>query len=234
MNETLTIKVEPARLEVRSGGDEGGPTTITGYAAVFDRYSRNLGGFVEVVRRSAFDQTLAAGHDLIAQVDHQGMPIGRRSAGNLQVTIDDVGLRYEIEVRTSHGRAAAETIGAGLIIGSSFAFATRADDWGYTEQGYPLRELREVELFELGPVANPAYRDTEGLVALRAAMHSLSEQRGLPLAEVEAAAQKNELRSLLEGDGEERAVTPGAPTSPLVSYRRRLRVLELTDPSRPS
>ena len=43
---------------------------------------------------------------------------------------------------------------------SSFAFRTIEDEWGVTEQGFPLRTLLAVQLVDVAPVNSPAYLDT--------------------------------------------------------------------------
>jgi HK97 family phage prohead protease len=228
VRESRSLKADLARLEVRADGEA---QTITGYAAVFERYSQNLGGFVEVVDRRAFDRTLRSA-DVVALHNHDpNRALGRVSAGSLRLSVDDVGLRYEVDIRTSTGRQVAEDVAAGILTASSFSFRTMpdGDEWGRTEQGYPLRTLTEVELFDVSPVVYPAYRATEGKVALR----SLAESRGLPLDLVEQAAAKNELRQLLEEPtAEESGKPPVAATAPLASYRHRLRVVELEAPRR--
>ena len=56
---------------------------------------------------------------------------------------------------------------------SSFAFRVPpgGDEWGVTDQDYPMRTLHEVQLVDVAPVLDPAYPDaTAGLRSLAAAM----------------------------------------------------------------
>ena len=50
--------------------DDGKTPVITGYAAVFDSESRNLGGFIETIHRRAFDRVLASKPDVVGVYNH--------------------------------------------------------------------------------------------------------------------------------------------------------------------
>jgi len=149
-------------LEFRAAED-GKPATLRGYAAVFNKPSLDLGGFIEVVRKGAFSRALSDGSEILALAHHDTrLVLARRSAGTLTLTEDDVGLLVEIKLaETSHARDVAEDVRARNIEGMSFGFVTRRDAWTAGENGQPdVRELLDVELIEVSPVAIPAYPDT--------------------------------------------------------------------------
>ncbi len=172
--------------------EEGDTLTAIGYAAIFDRLSGNLGGFLERIEPGTFRSTLKQA-DVTALFNHDpNHLLGRSSAGTLRLAEDDKGLRYEVDLPyTSLGRDVAELLRRRDLIGSSFGFRTISDEWGETEDGYPLRTLSEVALRDVGPVVYPAYSDTE------ASLRSLAEQRSLDLTDLIQAAEANDLRSLL-------------------------------------
>lgn len=214
--------------EVRAKVDDGaGTITIEGYAAVWNRYSQNLGGYVEQIDPGAFDDSLA-NDDQIASYNHDyGSVLGRRSAETLVLTKDNVGLRYEIlgDAGDPDMVRAAAKVHRRSVVGSSFTFRSAPDgeSWSYTDQGMPLVTVARAAIFEVGPVVWPAYLATteDGLsVGLR----SLAEQTGRPLDDLVAAARRNQLREFLEADITERA-TPGVDLDLL---RRRLRLVELS------
>jgi hypothetical protein len=198
-------------VEVRT--DEHNNRTAVGYAAKFDSLSANLGGFVETISAGAFTQTLESGtgKDARALWNHDSSQIlGRVSAGTLKLDQDDTGLRFEISLpNTTTGRDASELLQRGDVQGASFGFRVIEDAWGETEAGFPLRELRNVSLSEVSLVAFPAYESTE--VALR----SLAEQHDLDFDAVKAAADDNELKSLLSADEAETE----APSEPHATVR---------------
>lgn len=140
--------------------DDGEPTKIEGYAAVFDEKSEDLGGFREVIRKGAFSKSLRNG-DIRALWNHDTSHVlGRTKNGTLKLEEDETGLRYELEPPdTSWGRDALKAIERGDVDQNSFGFMPVADDWDI-ENNENIRFLREIDLFEISPVAFPAYPQT--------------------------------------------------------------------------
>lgn len=174
-----------APLELRA--KEGEKTTLRGYAAVFDKPSLDLGGFIEVVRKGAFARSLKETDDILAFAYHDpSKPLGRRSAGTLTLTEDDTGLLVEIQLAdTTLARDVAADVAARNIEGMSFGFSTRKDSWT-ARMGQPdLRELLDVQLFEVSAVTMPAYPDTA--LALR------SKPNAAPAVSAEAMQRVNGL-----------------------------------------
>lgn len=154
-------------LKLEDRGANGKPK-IAGYAAVFDSLSEPIGGqFREKIRPGAFRKSLASGPDVCALVDHDPAKIlGRKSAGTLSIVEDKRGLYVEIDPPdTTYGRDVVESMRRGDITGMSFGFTTVEDDWINDSGGEAVRELREVDVFDVSVVTYPAYPDTE--VALR-------------------------------------------------------------------
>ncbi|NDG19711.1 MAG: hypothetical protein EB117_15790, partial [Betaproteobacteria bacterium] len=56
--------VQEATVEYRDTGNGEKKAVISGYAAVFNSESRNLGGFVETIHPEAFDEVLATAPDV--------------------------------------------------------------------------------------------------------------------------------------------------------------------------
>src|SRR5262249_9862297 len=62
-------RVTPAVVEIRTA--DGGASRIGGYAAVFGKLSRNLGGFVEMVGTTSFNQSRQLGWPgVICRLNH--------------------------------------------------------------------------------------------------------------------------------------------------------------------
>lgn len=199
MNRELRV-TKDAKIELRASDD--GAQTLSGYGATFNRLSQNLGGFVEEVDPVAFDTTLTTGRDILGAVNHDlNWLIGTTDSGTLTVETDNIGLRYNMLLDPDDPDAVrlVAKVRTRKLVGSSFTFATRDDDWSTTEQGFPLRRLLAVELYELGPVASPAYLSTkEGDAAT--ALRSLSKFVDLPFEQVTEAARSGTLTDLILRD----------------------------------
>ena len=149
------------RVELRAAS-EGKPAQLVGYAAVFNSRSEDLGGFREIIMPGAFDRALEEGHDVRALVNHNpDKMLGRTASKTTRLEVDEKGLRAEIDVPdTQDGRDTLTLVQRGDLSQMSFAFRTLADEWR-TEDGEPLRELLDLELFDVSVVAYPAYPTTE-------------------------------------------------------------------------
>lgn len=183
------LRTHTEKVELRDG--EHGPVAF-GYAARFDTLSQNLGGFVERVAPATFTKTIQEA-DVRALFNHDSnFVLGRNRSNTLRMTEDEDGLAYEIDLPdTTTGRDVRELLERGDVTGSSFGFRTIDDEWGETEDGFPLRTLKAVALRDVGPVTFPAY------TAAEAGLRSLAESRHLDLNEVLEAAKANELGDLL-------------------------------------
>ncbi len=160
-----------AGVQLRAAKAGKGPGTVVGYAAVFSKMSQDLGYFVEKIQRGAFAGVL--GQDVRALKNHDSnYLLGRSKSGTLRMSEDEIGLRVEIDLPdTQVGRDTAEEIGRGDMDGMSFSFAADVDQWDYSGE-VPIRTLVKIrDLYDVGPVAYPAYTDTS------AAMRSLETHR---------------------------------------------------------
>lgn len=155
-------------------------TVIRGYAALFQSDSQDLGGFVERILPGAFDNVMKRGTDVVALYNHEPMfLLGRESAGTLRLSVDERGLRYEIDAPESRADV-VEAIERGDVRGSSFAFKVKGqgEKWSRMQDGRQLREIADFDgLFDVGPVLRPAYPATETFVSRRALEIARSETR---------------------------------------------------------
>lgn len=166
---------EQPGLEVKA--DENGRTVIRGYAAVFESESQDLGGFVEIVERGAFDEVMRSNPDVFGKYNHERV-IGRTSSGTMRLMVDERGLRYEIDPPRSAADV-VELIERGDVRGSSFAFRSRPADeaWDRDANGRMIRRIKKFSfLGDAGPVDTPAYLATETYVSKRA-LETAREQR---------------------------------------------------------
>lgn len=160
--------------EIRMIEDNNAPK-ITGYAAVFNELSEDLGGFREKIAPGAFTKTLQTA-DVRALWNHDpNFVLGRNRSGTLSLQEDERGLRIEITPpETQWAKDLITSMKRGDVDQMSFGFRTVLDDWE-TKDKENIRILKEVELFDVSIVTYPAYPQTS--VQAR----SLTEATGLDL-----------------------------------------------------
>ena len=178
---------------------------IAGVAAVFYRdgdqgteyelWSDAESRAVERILPSAFDSI--DGMDVRALFNHDpNHVLGRTSSGSLTLRVTDEGLYYETEPRDRASYTdVVDMLQTGDVDGSSFSF--RATDVRWTTDGdTEVREIRGVELYDVGPVTFPAYQAADSRVRSEArterdVWRGISKQRG---DEQERAATLRELK----------------------------------------
>lgn len=156
----MEYRFTPA-LELRVQ-ETNGKRTLTGYAATFNNLSHDLGGFKEKITPGAFARSLHSNPDVMALSEHDSKKgiLGRTKAGTLRLSEDNVGLRFECDLPdTSLGRDVATSVARGDLDSMSFGFVAKDDDW-QRSGGDTIRSLKDVDLFDISVVGNPAYPNT--------------------------------------------------------------------------
>lgn len=210
LNRLLERRTTYGEVESRAKGSK---FYVEGYAAVFNKRSSNLGGFIEVVRNTAFNKTIKEA-DVRALWNHDPQYVlGRAGSGTLSLSIDTNGLYYRAEMPdTQYARDLANLLERRDVHESSFTFFKVNDAWDFTEQEdrdipamYPRRSLVEVGLIDVAPVTFPAYNDATSGVARRAALDGLAKRCGINGCEIESKLDTDEsvkeaIQRLLEPD----------------------------------
>jgi HK97 family phage prohead protease len=142
--------------------DNGDGLTLEGYAAVFDTPTEIHdweGVYTESISRGAFKKTLSE-RTPVLQFDHGTHPmIGSIPLGVVQSASEDENGLF-VRARLSDNwlvQPVREAIQSGSISGMSFQFNVTRDEWNKDRSA---RTIREVKLYELGPVVWPAYEQT--------------------------------------------------------------------------
>jgi HK97 family phage prohead protease len=181
MTTVETRQVTVKEFEVRETADG---MTFTGYAAVFDSPSEDM-GFIEYVRKGAFTKTLRARNNIMLLWSHDtAQPLASTRSKTLRLSEDAHGLRVEADLpNTTLGRDVAELLRTGVIQGMSFGFSVprRGDKW--SDDGMS-RELLEVRLHEVSIVAFPAYSKTSASVR---SLDVVANRTGANVSELTAA-----------------------------------------------
>ena len=133
---------------------------ITGYAAVYNSLSQDLGGFKEIIDEGAFARSINdPENDIRALVDHDSSKIiGRQSAETLEVREELKGVYVSVDPPdTTSGQDLVESIKRGDIDGMSVGFQVVGEY--YDDDG--IRHITDANLIEDSAVTFPAYVDTE-------------------------------------------------------------------------
>ena len=180
-------------FETRTQSDDG--RTLEGYAAVFNSPTkiRDLQGeFEESIAPGAFARSLSA-RTPILQWDHGRDPaVGTAPIGDIEDVREDsrglyVRARMYDHPSTERVRLA---IKGRSVKGMSFRFSVPdgGDHWSKRD-GVERREIRDVDIAELGPVAFPAYDTTS--VTVRSLLAGLAPDEYRALLEELAADLRN-------------------------------------------
>jgi HK97 family phage prohead protease len=148
-----------SKSELRAAGD-GDKPQISGYAAVFNQETRIGDFFTEIIKPGAFTRALKEKQDVRALFNHDADKVLGRSPKTLRLSEDSKGLKYEIDLPdTTTANDLRESIKRGDIDQSSFAFVAVKQTW--REEGDQLiREIEDVDLYDVSPVTYPAYEGT--------------------------------------------------------------------------
>lgn len=139
---------------------------VVGYAAVYNSWSHDLGGFVESIAPGAFSRSLKSGRDVRCLFDHDSSRVlGRQSARTLELFEDEKGLGFSCVLgETTFARDLREMLARRDVDQCSFGFTLEpdGDEWLPPENSAAAarRILRSVNLFEVSVVTFPAYEDT--------------------------------------------------------------------------
>lgn len=168
-----------SNLEVRELGEEK-EIHLQGYAITFDSLSENMGGFKEIIKRSALDNcdlsnvVLCYNHD-ISKIMARNTKI--EGIGSLTLKVDEKGLFFDaIPTDTTYFRDLLENMKAGIVGKCSFAFTIDESDpnsqlweWDNGSKGYSLRTILKIfKIYELSIVISPAYKNTSATAYQRA------------------------------------------------------------------
>ena len=246
-------------FEQRAGADDGDGLTLDGYGAVFGSPTRIdswEGVFDEEIARGAFKKSLQE-RTPVLQFDHGRHPmVGSIPLGSFDTLREDEnGLHVVARLHDNWlVQPVRDAIKSEAIPGMSFRFSVVKDEWrdtaGKLVKGDDVqrllwssnssdpasiltRTLREVKLYEVGPVVFPAYADTSVGVRSREILDALTDPQvraELARALVGTPAEPSEAEG---ASGEGRAAAPveeppeGTPGKQVPSPTARARALLL-------
>lgn len=143
---------------------------IEGYVNAVERKSKPLwsrmGQFIERICKGAFKRSLGRNDDVRILLNHDPeRDLGGTKDGNLELEEDAIGLKARAVIKD---KEVIEKARAGKLVGWSFGFYDREVELKRDEDGFPLRDVVDLDLEEvsiLDDTTTPAYDGT--LVAVR-------------------------------------------------------------------
>ena len=149
---------------------------IEGYVNAVERKSRPLwsrmGKFIERICKGAFKRALDRNDNVRLLLNHNpDRDLGGTRDGNLELTEDNIGLHARAVIDDPEVVQKARN---GELVGWSFGFYDRDVEQKRDEDGFPLRDVRDLDLEEvsiLDRTKTPAYDGT--LVAVRSDENSI-------------------------------------------------------------
>lgn len=154
-------------MEIRIKGDA---VEIEGYVNSVERKSKPLwsrmGQFVERICKGAFEKALKRNDDVKILLNHNPEKLlGSQKSGNLELEEDSIGLKARATITDPEVVQKAKD---GKLVGWSFGFYDREVENKRDEDGFPLRNVKDLDLEEVSLLdtrAIPAYDGT--LVCVR-------------------------------------------------------------------
>lgn len=168
---SLTRMNAHSEIELRADSDDPDSATLVGLPVVFDTFTEINGWeghFMERIGPRALTKTLSEHRDQVKVLFNHGIDpsIGQKPLGVpdvMRVTRDGLWTETPLDA-TSYNEDLAVSIRSGAIDGMSFQFTVQRDEWkdepeasDHNPQGLPERTIKELRLFEFGPVTFPAY-----------------------------------------------------------------------------
>ena len=211
------VPLDTGRIEVRADEDSD-LRGIGGTAAVFGSET-DLGMFTEEIAPGAFDDVLDG--DTRGLFNHDpNYVLGRTKSGTMTLRATGDGLEYDIPSMPKSRADVMEAIERGDVDGNSFAFSVAEETWIEEDEvrDKPHRVIQRIgTLYDVGPVAFPAYGDTQ--VSARA------EQRAKQYAEREDVAPEP-VDEVEEAETEEPEPEDTAGAREAAERKLRLREIE--------
>lgn len=164
------------RMSTTLRHEEGGDgSLLVGYAAVFNEdtvIDSWEGKFIERIAPGSFRKTLKERGEQVKVLFNHGMDpsIGDKPLGKPAVMAEDErGLYVEVPLDdTSYNADIKALLRSGALDGMSFRMTVLEDKWEEPEAGLPIRTIKQVRLYEFGPVTFPAYAATQAGVRAHA------------------------------------------------------------------
>ena len=174
--------------ETRAEEGESGQLIVSGYAAVYNKRSMDLGFFTEYIMPGAFDDVLSRSPDVHLLWDHDTRYVLARTKNeSLDLRSQELGLRYSARMApTTYASDLAVLLERRDVDQASFSFTVADDTWEETDDGSIVRRINKIgDLYDVTITARGAYPQTTSEI-IRGYLRTFAEARGV----IEPATEK--------------------------------------------
>jgi len=163
VEQRITTTQAQRQLSIPMTDIKGNQTKLVGYAAVYEKDSVDLGGFVERIQYGGFDEVVKR-CDCRFLINHISDKILGRTRRNLRLYSDGFGLKFfnDLLPVPSSDEIVAR-VASGIWSQCSFQFIVGKTRWEYAKRpgGLDLRIIETIaELLDVSVVTYPAYPQT--------------------------------------------------------------------------
>ncbi len=183
--------------EIRAAG-ESEDSKVAGIGIVYDQWTELWPGYRERISKGAVQMAPTVksyfNHDpgkVLSTLD---------STPALVLRDTDAGLEYTSPIPpTSYGKDLEINLSRGNVKGSSFSFDIPSDgDKRWEESGVYYRDITKLNLYEIGPVTDPAYIQTTASVRAKESLESWkAEQKPAALTPLSLCEKRQKLAESL-------------------------------------
>lgn len=169
---------EVEEIEIRSSDENEDDRFVQGIGIVYDREVEIWPGFREKIRPGAFEKSIRNQPEIKSFFNHNPNYVLSTTRSKPALILEDSkkGLRFKSPIPpTTYGNDLRVNLERKNVRGASFTFTVAPDGEILTrdEKGVLHREIVKGEIYEIGPVTNPAY--TRTTASLRSEEESFNE-----------------------------------------------------------
>jgi uncharacterized protein len=195
-------------IELRKTDTSNDQKYVDGIGVVYDREEQLWDGYFEKIDRNAFKDCLSKNPEIKSFFNHDPNYVLSTNTSNPALQLTDLGdgLFFSSPIPdTSYGRDLIENLSRNNIRGASFTFTVNKDEVKTDKDGNYHRTIMDATIYEVGPVTNPAYvqtqvslRDKDSLLDEAKKRTTISDMADLKAIQDKENEYRRNLISLLE------------------------------------
>jgi HK97 family phage prohead protease len=133
---------------------------VDGFGILYNQEAELWEGYFEQIDKNAFTESLAKNEEVKSFFNHDPNFVLSTTRSNTALSLQNGndGLFFSSPIHdTSYGKDLIENLSRGNVKGASFTFVVTEDEVTVDNEGNYHRTILKGDLYEVGPVTNPAY-----------------------------------------------------------------------------